>query len=572
MPSQNLYKTDGIVYNMRMPKDALTIYRAACELDMLAGGRVDKVTMPNSDTVILLLHTSSGNHRLLLSCNPSLPRVHITKTAYKNPDVATGTLMYFRKRLTGATLTAVEKDRCERMITFLFSALDELRERVNYSLVAELTGKCANIVFVTDGVIGNCLRRISSEAPGKRAVLPGLDYTLPTPTGRVGVFDREKLSARIRECVGASARTACDRCVAGLATSTVNELFFRLGIPDDAPVCDEVTEKFIDAAQALYTAPLEPSVTFDGKPLDYFVSPYGTCGGAVKRYDSMNAAMDAYYSELFSAADLAAYVKPLRAAVKTATAKNKKRLAEASIKLDESAEAERDRQLGELITANIYRIKRGDASCTVDDYFSPDCPSISIALDVTKNAQQNAAAYFKQYGKKKRAAVYAAEAREKALQALSVLDRISLELELCTEKNELDEVRAELVSLGLIKPVNRRLKVKETPSQPYSFDVGGATLLVGKNSAQNDRITRGAQRNDTWLHVKGAHGSHAVLKTPRPTDAQITRAAELAAYFSRARGADKADVDYTLIKFVYPHGGGRVDYKEYKTVTVQPKP
>ena len=98
-----------------MPKDALTIYRSACELDMLVGGRIDKVTMPNADTLILLFHTNAGNFRLLLSCNPSLPRAHITTMQYKSPETASGTLMYFRKRLTGAVLTGITKDKCERI-------------------------------------------------------------------------------------------------------------------------------------------------------------------------------------------------------------------------------------------------------------------------------------------------------------------------------------------------------------------------------------------------------------------------------------------------------------------------
>lgn len=556
-----------------MPKDALTIYRAACELDFLVGGKVDKVNMPNADTLILLFHTSVGNHRLLLSCNPSLPRVHVTRAQYKNPETATGTLMYFRKRLAGAILVGIEKDKCERMITFKFSALDELRERVEYSLIAELTGKCANIVFVeSDGAIGNCLRRISSEAPGKRAVLPGLTYTLPTPTGRVGVFDRAELSARINAFDGVSARIAADKCVAGLATATVNELFFGLNIADGTPVSDAVTNAFIDAAQALYDAPLSPVVTFDGdKPSDYFIMPYKTVGGRETRFDTLNAAMDEYYSKLFAAADLAAYVKPLKAAVKSATSKNKKRLADAAAKLNESAEAESDRRLGELITANIYKIKRGDVAVEVDNYFDENGGTVTLKLDPMKNAQQNAAAYYKSYTKKKKAAVYAQDALDKAKAALDRLDGISLELELCTEKRELDEVREELVALGLIKPVSRRTKAKPVPSEPYAFDIDGVTLLIGKNSAQNDRITRGAQRTDTWLHVKDAHGCHAVLKTPRPTDEQLVRAAEKAAYYSQARAADKVTVDYTLIKHVYPHGGGRVDYKEYKSLVVTPK-
>ena len=167
--------------------------------------------------------------------------------------------------------------------------------------------------------------------------------------------------------------------------------------------------------------------------------------------------------------------------------------------------------------------------------------------------------------------IYAQDAIEKAQAALYVLDGISAELDLCTEKRELDEVRGELVALGLIKPENKRKKDKPVPSEPYSFDIDGAQLLVGKNHAQNDRITRGAQRADTWLHVKDAHGSHAVLKTPSPTEAQIRRAAEIAAYYSQSRASENVAVDYTLIKHVFPHGGGKVDYKEYKTVYVTPK-
>ncbi|MBD5132087.1 MAG: fibronectin-binding domain-containing protein [Clostridiales bacterium] len=558
-----------------MPKDALTIYRAAEELDFLVGGRVDKVTMPNADTLILLMHTAQGNHRLLLSCNPSLPRVHITTMQYKNPETASGTLMYFRKRLTGAVLTAITKERCERMISFEFSALDELRERVSYSLKAELTGKCANIIFVErDGIIGNALRKISAEIEGKRAVFNGLPYALPNPTGRVGVFDEIELKAVIMQTTGLSARAAANKCVAGLADATVNEIFLRLGINDDAQPKDEVIDKFIGAAQAMYTCQTEPAVTFDentGKPLDYFISPYSVCGGKVVRYPALNAAMDAYYSALFAASDFTAYIKPLKAAVKNAVTKNKKRLAEANAKKAESERAEDDRMIGDLITANIYKIKRGDPSVTVDNFYDENGGQITISLDITKNAQQNAAAHYKAYTKKKKAAVYAEDAIKKATDALFELDAISTELELCTDKRELDEVRQELVSLGLIRPENKRLKQKPIPSEAYKFDVFGAELLVGKNHAQNDRITRSASRTDTWLHVKDAHGSHAVLKASSPTDEQLTRAAEIAAYYSQARGADHVPVDYTLIKFVYPHGGGRVEYKEYKTIFVTPK-
>lgn len=557
-----------------MPKDALTIYRAACELDFLVGGRVDKVTMPNADTVILLIHTQGcGNHRLLLSCNPSLPRVHITTLAYKNPEVATGTLMYFRKRLVGATLTEIKKFELERMITFEFSALDELRERVRYSLVAELTGKCANIVFVEEnGIIGNALRKISAEAEGKRAVLQGLKYTLPNPTGRIGVFDGDELKAATNEFCGLSARAAVNKCVAGLAVTTVDELFFKLGITDEESPTDGILDRFINAAQALYSRKLKPCVTFDdnGKPLDYFAVPYDSCGGNRKYFDTLNAAMDEYYSALFSSSDFTAYSKPLRAAVKSAANKNKRRLADASQKLTESEECDRDKLYGELITANIYRVKRGDTTLVADNYYDNNAP-VTIPLDPLKNAQQNAAAYYKAYNKKKKAAVYAKAAIDAANDALYILDGISTELDLVSTRAELDEIRAELVGLGLIRPEKKRLKTKPVQSEPYTFDVFGAKLTVGKNHAQNDRITRSAAKTDTWLHVKDAHGSHAVLSAPRPTDEQLTRAAEIAAYYSQSRGSENVAVDYTLVKHVFPHGGGRVEYINHKTIYVTPK-
>ncbi len=554
-----------------MPKDALTIYRGAEELNMLVGGRIDKVNMPSADTLILLFHTSgAGNHRLVMSCNPSLPRVHITTLSYKNPETASGTLMYFRKRLVGAVLTDIVRSETERMITFKLSALDELRERVHYELIAELTGKCANIVFVENGIIGNCLRRISAEVEGKRAVLPGLKYSLPNPTGRVGIFDGEALKAQIHACSGVSARTAVNKCVAGLAPATVDEIFFRLDIPDDAPPSDDVIDRFTAAAKEMYFGAMSPAVAFDNdKPLDFFVAPYLTCGGTVKSYPTLNAAMDAYYSSLFSASDFAAFTNPIRAAVKYPITKKNKRLAEATAKLEEAEAADSDRINGELITANIYRIKRGDTVLLADNWY--DGTTATVKLDPLKNAQQNAAAYFKSYSKKKKAAVYAKEHIDAATSALYRLDGITAELELCTDKRELDEIKEELISMGLMRPDTKKKKVKPVPSEPYSFVIDGATLLVGKNHAQNDRITKGAAKTDTWLHVKDAHGSHAVLKTPSPTEAQLTRAAEIAAYYSQARGADKADVDYTLIKYVYPHGGGKVEYLNYKTLTVKPK-
>lgn len=556
-----------------MPKDALTIYRSAEELKFLVGGKVDKVNMPDRETLILLVHTrTSGNHRLLLSCNPSLPRAHITVRKYINPDVASGTLMYFRKRLVGACISDIIPDRTERMITFDLTALDELLNRVEYRLVVELTGKCANVIFCENGKISNPLRKITSEAPGKRAVLAGLPYTYPNPTGRIGVFDRDGLIAATSAIDGVSARTAVNRCVSGLAQTTVDELFFRLGIGDDVAPSADVIDRFISAAQELYTAKLSPIVTFDGeKPIDFFVEPYQTCYGESVHYGTLNEAMDAYYSALFDAAELAAYIKPLKSAVKSALSKNKKRRADAEAKLTEAAGADSDRILGELITSAIYKIKRGDPSVTVENWYDDGKP-VTIPLDITKTPSANAAAYFKSYNKKKKAAVYARSALDAASSALFTLEAISTELELCTEKRELDEVRDELVALGLMKPQNKRQKQRPAPSEPYKLDVLGATLLIGKNHAQNDRITRGAAKTDIWLHVKDAHGCHAVLKASNPTDEQLTRAAELAAYYSSARGSENVAVDYTQIKYVFPHGGGHVDYKEYKTIFVTPKP
>ncbi|MDE7464302.1 MAG: NFACT RNA binding domain-containing protein, partial [Clostridiales bacterium] len=531
------------------------------------------VNMPDRDTLLLLVHTRSGNHRLILSCNPSLPRAHITTRKYLNPDVASGTLMYFRKRLAGGVITVISKDKCERMLCLTISARDELLRPVEYKLAVELTGKCANIIFIENGIIGNALRRVTSEAPGKRAVLPGLPYTLPNATGRVSVFDHDEFKARVNALDGVSFGAAVNGCVAGLSKTTVDELIYRLKLTDVKLPADAAVDAFAEAAAKLYENPLTPAVTFDdgGKPIDYFSEPYRSCGGTLKKFDTLNAAMDAYYSALFDVSELALFSKPLKAAVSSAIKKNRKRLSDADAKLVESEGADTDKKLGELITANIYRINRGDEHVTVEDWYDGNAP-ITIELDVDKTPSQNAAKHYKLYNKKKKAAVYAKSAKDAAIAALDRLEGIATEIELCTTRLELDEVRAELEALGLIRPDSKKKKQKPTPSEPYTFDVLGVPLFVGKNNAQNDRITRDAQKTDVWMHVKDAHGCHAVLKTSSPTDEQLTRAAEIAAFYSSARGADNVAVDYTQIKHVRQKGGGHVEYKEYKTLFVKPKP
>ncbi|MDE7395978.1 MAG: NFACT RNA binding domain-containing protein, partial [Clostridiales bacterium] len=257
--------------------------------------------------------------------------------------------------------------------------------------------------------------------------------------------------------------------------------------------------------------------------------------------------------------------------VKNAIARTEKKLKLFLARKQEASDLENDRLCGELITANIYRLKQGMKSFEAENYYLDPPQKVIVRLDEHKSPQYNAQSYFKKYAKKKKTLSMVEEQIAQAQNDLEYFQSI-MESFSYTDEASLDDIITELTDAGLLHaPKNKK---KEKPRPFPSITVNGCTVSWGKTNLQNDRLTKSANANDVWLHTQKIHGSHVVISGQHITEETLCRAAQIAAYYSQGRLSDNVPVDYTLIKNVHkPKGApwGKVIYTDQKTLFVTPK-
>lgn len=558
-----------------MPADALHIRKAADELhDALAGGRVDKITMPETDEIVLHVHRKE-NLALILSANPSLPRAHLSRHAPKNnPLVAPAFLMHLRKRIGGAIVEKVTAVRGERILMLHLSARNELGYEVKRVLVCEIMGKYANVVLLDeDGKISECLKHISPASSEKRPVLPGLTYALPPAQNKADIFSRDAISSLLDGFTGGRLDGYVLSGAAGLSPATIAAVITRaLG----GVVFDTLTGA---QKEALLDAFDENALLSDAKPCvrradgrsDFWLSPF-YADGDYTFFPTLNEAMDAHFCVLDRDKRLQEKAHVPKTVVKNAIARTEKKIKLFAARREEAADAEHDRLCGELITANIYRIKQGMRSFEAENYYEDPPAMLTIPLQENKSPQYNAQAYFKKYAKKKKTLAVTDEQIMQAKRDLeyytSIYDSFSY-----TDEEGLEEIVSELYAANLLHaPKEKKRKQKEAAGGRLEMD--GCVIRWGKTNYQNDRLTRAARGDDVWLHVQKIHGSHVLVSGDHISQQVLLRAAAIAAYYSKARLADNVPVDYTLRKFVSkPKGAapGKVIYTDYKTLFVTPE-
>ncbi len=559
-----------------MPADSLHIKQTATELNgMLGGGRIDKITMPDPDEIVLFVH-SDTRRALILSANPSLPRIHVTKYAPKsNPLKAPAFLMHLRKHIGGAVIKSVTSEDGERIVYFNLLARNELGYEENKTLICEILGKYANIILCDEsGRITESIKHISPSGSEKRPVLAGIKYTLPPKQDKIDIFDTKALKNTLDAFEGGKLDGFILSNAAGLAPSTITGIVTKaLG----GTVFDNLTAEQTDAIIKAFDmknilGKAHPCLRKDANgKTDFWITPLYP-DGEYTYFDTLNAAMDEHFYSLDRDRRLTEKAHVPKTAVKNAIARTEKKLKLFISRKNEASDAEHDRLCGELITANIYRLKQGMKNFTAENYYDNPPSQITIPLQENKSPQFNAQSYYKRYAKKKKALTMADEQIEKATADLeyynSVYDSFSY-----TDEEGLEEIISELYAAGLMhEPKDKRKKEKQTFGGETVY--GNCVIRWGKTNFQNDRITKQAKPENLWLHTQKTHGSHVIISGENITDGVIYRAAQIAAYYSKARLGDNVPVDYTYKKFVSkPKGSapGKVIYTDYKTVFVTPK-
>ena len=556
-----------------MPSDALHYSYLAKELnENLSDGRIEKIAMPEKDEIVLGIRARGKNVSLLISASASSARCHLTEHKKENPTVAPSFLMHLRKHIGGAKIVGVDCPHCERIIRIKLLTRNELSDEIGKTLIAELMGKYSNIILVnSDGVISECIKHVGLDTSSKRQVLPGLKYESAPSQNKCDPTDTEQAEAALLRFPGGDLDSYMIHSFLGLAPVSVREALFDAAQPLNCPPLHPLqAEAIARQLDELFTGETHPCLQGG----DFFVRPYRHIEKPPVFFPTLSLAMDEHFLAKDRSVRFNEKSKRLQAVLKNAASRAQKRLDGFISKKESCHDAESDKLCGELITANIYRIKKGSETVTLENWYDDNRP-VEIALDSRKSPQANAQDYFKRYNKKKKTLAQIEPLIEKTRDEIEYYKSIEPAFSLCTENSEIAELTEELERAGLIE--KKRQKVKQPPikSSPLTFFIDGFTVRVGKNNMQNDSLTKSAKGDDVWLHTKSIHGSHVIIsaeRRPVPENV-ILKAAALAAGYSKAGLSHNVPVDYTLVKYVNKPSGappGKVIYTHQNTVYVDP--
>lgn len=572
-----------------MALDGITLHFVKTELEQtVLGARVEKVHQPSKAEIVLLLRTRGGAFRLFLSAESASARVHLTQFPTENPQNPPMLCMLFRKHLTGATLVGIRQAGLDRILFLDFDAANEIGDKVKLTLCIEITGQHSNIILIDgNGKIIDAVKRVDETKSSVREVLPNCTYILPPRQDKINLLTEPatKAAARVKLQKNQQLAKAFMQSVEGISPIVSRELA-HLAAGDCTCAVEVVPKQQIAAAlenvkRCLQTDAPQYCTVYneEDKPFDFSFLDITQYGAFYKKTyaDSFCALLDAFYFERDRVLRAKRKAGDLYKALHTLQERTARKISNQQAELSACADKEQLRVFAELINANQYALTKGSPVYEVPNYYANN-ETVRIPVNPALSPAQNAQKYYKAYKKAHTAEKMLAGLIEKGEQEILYFDSVLDTLSRAETESELTLIRQELIDGGYLKrKKGGKLRLpKELP--PYQFKTSeGFTVLVGRNNTQNDKLTLKTAKNyDMWLHTQNFAGSHTVILSENReiTDKAIVEAAEIAAFFSSAKEAQKVPVDYTLIKNIKKPVGakpGKVIYHVYNTVFVTPR-
>lgn len=566
-----------------MAFDAVFLSAVLAEVrERCLGARVDKIHQPSRDTLILHLRSRDSREKLLFAVNPTAPRLHLTSASPENPAEPPMFCMLLRKHLLGARLTEITQLPMERAAFFTFDCTDEMGDAVQKQLAAELMGRTCNLYLLApDGRILDCLRRIGLDETTRRPALPGLKYIPPEPVAKenplespdfAAILDRpgaDVLADRLMDTLGGLSPLVC-REAALFAAGDIDARVSALDREDTArKLADFFREYGAHPRPYYYAAP-------DGTPKQFAFCPirqYGSC----QKAESFGALLDGYYTLRDRKDAMRQKSQSVRKTVQNLCTRLTRKLAIQEKELQATYDRERLRQLGDILTANLHRVVKGQTVISCEDFYDEEMKMVDIPLSPILSPQQNAAKFYKDYTRMKNAEKELTHQISLGQTELEYLKSVLEELNRAQNEAELEEIRRELSDGGYLRQDGGKKRVKQGKLAPMRFvSTDGYPIYVGRNNRQNEELTfKLARKDDIWCHASKVHGSHVIISCggTTPPDNTITQAAQLAAYYAETTGGRNVPVDVTPVKQVkkIPNGKpGMVIYHTYKTVIANP--
>lgn len=561
-----------------MAFDGITVASLVSELqEQLLGGRIHKIAQPETDELLFTIKSPHGQLRLLLSASASLPLVYLTETNKPGPMTAPNFCMLLRKHISNGRIIKISQPKLERIIQFEIEHLDELGDLCRKYLIVEIMGKHSNIIFCNDQYrIIDSIKHVSSQMSSIREVLPGREYFIPDTMEKLDpcqVSQEDFITALTQKPTGLS--KAIYTSFTGVSPIVAEEICYVSGIdscrsPKDLSpdlwmhlyrqFClffEQVTSK--EFHPVIYYQGKEPK-EFSGIPLSHLAS-YD-----VVFPESMSILLESYYASKNTQTRIRQKSVDLRKIVQTALERNRKKYDLQSKQIQDTQNRDKYRIYGELIHTYGYHLEPEAKQLEALNYYTNEM--ISIPLDPTKTAQENAQKYFDKYNKQKRTYEALIALIQETSDEIHYLESVNNSLEIALNEDDLIQIKEELMEAGYVKRKFTKKKVKITSKPLHYLSSDGFHIYVGKNNIQNEELTfHFATGNDWWFHAKGCPGSHVIVKTngEELPDRTFEEAGKLAAYYSKNRGNDKVEIDYVQKKQIKKPNKGKPGFVVYYT-------
>ncbi|MFA4885644.1 MAG: NFACT RNA binding domain-containing protein [Desulfotomaculaceae bacterium] len=579
-----------------MPFDGLVLNAVCRELEeKLLGGRIERIYQPGKMELVMLVHKPGARQRLFLSADARNARAHLTTTSRENPTAPPLFCMVLRKHLEGGRIAGFAQPGLERVLVIKIDSRDELGQPAEKHLVCEIMGKHSNIILFepSTNTIIDGIKRYSHAVSRFREVLPGRPYLSPPTQGKLDPLKLNEDRFRLA-CLDSPLDTPLPNLLQkrfeGLSTVTCREIIYRTGLAPETMLnhCGDyelrlIWQEFSKIISQAGTGLLKPCLVSGrkGEPVDFAAVELSHMG-QYRKHGEINFLLDLHFAAQESLERLSRQRNSLATLLNKEIARVEKKLDLYAFSIDDTAGLEKLGLYGELLTANLYRLKQGLVEATLENYHEEQNPPVTIPLDPQRTPVENAQAYFKKYQKAKNTRLALHSLNAQALEELEYLDGIKTALDQAADLSELAEIKQELLDQKYLKqpspgPRTPKTKKEKHVPKPFAFQsTDGFRLLVGKNNKQNDYLTmKMARENDIWLHAKDIPGAHVIIRVEgkEPPPATLAEAAGLAAFFSKARNSKTVPVDYTLKKHVHKPNGARpglVIYERQKTIMASP--
>lgn len=551
----------------------------------LINGRIDKIYQVNS-LITLLIRNNNYNYKLLISADPNHSQIHITEKNFNNPIKAPDFCMLLRKYLLRGTIINIKQPDFERLINIEINLYDK-----KYMLITEVMGKYSNIILVNDdGIVLDAIKRVTTQISRERELYPGVKYKYPPKQDKLNplLLTEDMFKEKTRDFSQASYKAVMYN-FRGIGPYSAREIVFRAGINPEKNFNElrEIEKKTIwnelnKLISTLKNNDFHGTIGLKNEKITYISAfPLNHIDDKQIFFNTTGELLDFYYQTEIITKELNNVKNHMNSSIENYLKKNLKKQKSFKKQLKVGKNAEQFKEIGELITSNIYRLKSGMKKTEVIDYYDPEQKKVSISLDPKLSPSENAQKYFKKYNKAKKSLKYIKIQLRRLRHEERYLEQLFLNIEQTEIKEELEEIKEEMINEGYIKEKKKRKNKNSTNKSlpPHKFSSSkGYDILVGRNNRQNDHLTKKiANKDDLWLHVKDLAGSHVILrnhtKDEIPSET-IKEAAILAAYYSKGRNSENVAVDYTKVKNVQKAKGakpGLVYYENYQTIYVTPK-